>query len=167
MGCKNPRLPNIFVYNPSVSPNGEPAPFTQGSLGRYRARRFFDTLRGGPLALPGKIILSFRACRGIRSPPLGLRILRLPSVAQDDICCHSEPAEESVPLPFMRMTAFTPVLRRQYDPPEDPVRKCPRCKLPRRSNYLARNRRNSCPSPHNTCRWDQYSCAHFLHRGKA
>ena len=81
--------------------------------------------------------------------------------------CHSGLAEESVPLPVMRMTAFTPVLRRRYDPPEDPVRKYPRCKLPRRSNYLARNRRNSCPSPHNTCRWDQYSCAHFLHRGKA
>ena len=38
------------------------------------------------------------------SPFLGLRILRLPSVAQDDMSCHSELAEESAfPLRVLRI----------------------------------------------------------------
>ena len=46
-------LPLSAGDNPSVSPNGEPAPFTQGSLGRYRARSFFT--RSNPRRLPAGI----------------------------------------------------------------------------------------------------------------
>jgi len=55
-------IETFYCINPSVFfrlRRKNPAPFTQGSLGRCRASRFFDTLRFPPSHGKGEIFLAF------------------------------------------------------------------------------------------------------------